>query len=99
MEHYLGGRTMPDNLLYFGDNLDVLRRHVQDESVDLVYLDPPFGGMKCPRLQILTIEDLLAGKQIEMPPNLKLTTFKKAPRAKAQRQETGDLFAAGDESE
>jgi site-specific DNA-methyltransferase (adenine-specific) len=30
------------NLLYYGDNLDVLRRHVQAESVDLVYLDPPF---------------------------------------------------------
>src|SRR5881396_3122935 len=30
------------NLLYYGDNLDVLRRHVNDESIDLVYLDPPF---------------------------------------------------------
>lgn len=30
------------NVLYYGDNLDVLRRHVADESVDLVYLDPPF---------------------------------------------------------
>jgi site-specific DNA-methyltransferase (adenine-specific) len=28
------------NVLYDGDNLDVLRRHVADESVDLVYLDP-----------------------------------------------------------
>ncbi len=33
---------MADNKLYYGDNLDVLRRHVPDESVDLVYLDPPF---------------------------------------------------------
>jgi DNA modification methylase len=32
------------NLLYFGDNLDVLRRHVKDDSVDLVYLDPPFNS-------------------------------------------------------
>src|SRR2546425_1976876 len=30
------------NTLYYGDNLDVLREHVADESVDLVYLDPPF---------------------------------------------------------
>lgn len=30
------------NALYYGDNLDVLRRYVPDESVDLVYLDPPF---------------------------------------------------------
>ncbi len=32
------------NLLYYGDNLDVLRRHLDDESVDLVYLDPPFNS-------------------------------------------------------
>ena len=32
------------NLLYYGDNLDVLRRHVADASVDLVYLDPPFNS-------------------------------------------------------
>ena len=29
---------------YFCDNLDVLRLHVQDASVDLVYLDPPFNS-------------------------------------------------------
>ncbi|HTW91895.1 MAG TPA: hypothetical protein VMH22_09315 [bacterium] len=37
---------MPDgnltNLLYYGDNLDILRRYVKDESVDLIYLDPLF---------------------------------------------------------
>ena len=32
------------NVLYYGDNLDVLRRHVADESVDLIYLDPPFNS-------------------------------------------------------
>jgi adenine specific DNA methylase Mod len=32
----------PMNTLYFGDNLDILRRHIGDESVDLIYLDPPF---------------------------------------------------------
>jgi site-specific DNA-methyltransferase (adenine-specific) len=32
------------NALYYGDNLDVLRRHVLAESVDLVYLDPPFNS-------------------------------------------------------
>ena len=32
------------NKLYFGDNLDILREHVQDESVDLIYLDPPFNS-------------------------------------------------------
>jgi DNA modification methylase len=33
-----------DNQLYYGDNLDVLRKHIADESVDLVYLDPPFNS-------------------------------------------------------
>ncbi len=32
------------NKLYYGDNLDVLRRYIPDESVDLVYLDPPFNS-------------------------------------------------------
>jgi site-specific DNA-methyltransferase (adenine-specific) len=31
-----------NNRLYYGDNLEVLRLHVKDETVDLVYLDPPF---------------------------------------------------------
>ena len=35
---------MASNTLYYGDNLDILRRYVQDESVDLVYLDPPFNS-------------------------------------------------------
>ncbi len=32
------------NKLYFGDNLDTLRREVPDASVDLVCLDPPFNS-------------------------------------------------------
>ncbi len=35
---------MPDNKLYYGDNLDILRLYVPDESVDLIYLDPPFNS-------------------------------------------------------
>ena len=31
-------------LHYYGDNLDVLRRHVKDEAVDFIYLDPPFNS-------------------------------------------------------
>jgi len=30
------------NTLYFGDNLEILRHYVASESIDLVYLDPPF---------------------------------------------------------
>ena len=32
------------NTLYYGDNLQVLHDHIPDESVDLVYLDPPFNS-------------------------------------------------------
>jgi site-specific DNA-methyltransferase (adenine-specific) len=32
------------NVLYYGDNLDILRRYLPDAAVDLVYLDPPFNS-------------------------------------------------------
>ncbi len=32
------------NTLYYGDNLKILRDHIKDESVDLIYLDPPFNS-------------------------------------------------------
>jgi DNA modification methylase len=34
------------NQLFFGDNLNVLREHIKDESVDLIYLDPPFNSKR-----------------------------------------------------
>jgi DNA modification methylase len=42
-----GGRISPIyfmGTLYYGDNLDILKRYIKDESVDLVYLDPPFNS-------------------------------------------------------
>jgi hypothetical protein len=41
-----GGNTNKDgkNKLYFGDNLKILREYVEDASVDLIYLDPPFNS-------------------------------------------------------
>ncbi len=32
------------NTLFYGDNLEVMRRHIKDESVDLCYIDPPFNS-------------------------------------------------------
>jgi hypothetical protein len=34
------------NHLYYGDNLEVMRDSIGDESVDLVYLDPPFNSSR-----------------------------------------------------
>jgi site-specific DNA-methyltransferase (adenine-specific) len=41
------------NVLYYGDNLDILRRYLPDAAVDLVYLDPPFAT----DAQLLAFED------------------------------------------
>jgi site-specific DNA-methyltransferase (adenine-specific) len=35
---------MDTNVLYYGDNLDILRRYLPDAAVDLVELDPPFNS-------------------------------------------------------
>ncbi len=35
---------MQTNVLYYGDNLDILRRYLPDATVDPVYLDPPFNS-------------------------------------------------------
>ena len=45
------------NVLYFGDNLDILRHHIPDESVDLRH----------PRLEIRTIDYAIAGKCPDLP--------------------------------
>ena len=33
-----------ENTLYYGDNLEILRDHIKDETIDLIYLDPPFNS-------------------------------------------------------
>ena len=57
--------------LYYGDNLQILREHFADESIDLIYLDPPFNSnvdynvifrehtdtSELPTAQILAFED------------------------------------------
>jgi len=35
---------MDTNVLYYGDNLEILQKYISDESVDLIYLDPPFNS-------------------------------------------------------
>ncbi len=67
------------NTLYFGDNLEILKRHISNDSVDLIYLDPPFNSNRDYNVlfreqsgneaaaQILTIEDLLEGRNFDFP--------------------------------
>ncbi len=37
-------QQVTENTLYYGDNLDILRRYIEDEFADLIYLDPPFNS-------------------------------------------------------
>jgi site-specific DNA-methyltransferase (adenine-specific) len=61
---------MQTNVLYYGDNLDILRRYLPDASVDLVFLDPPVNSNRVYSVifrdesgnaadtQLLAVEDL-----------------------------------------
>ncbi|MCX6546239.1 MAG: DNA methyltransferase [Acidobacteria bacterium] len=53
------------NKLYYGDNLDVLRRHIDDESVDLVYLDPPFNSNASYNVLFAERDGIQAASQIK----------------------------------
>jgi site-specific DNA-methyltransferase (adenine-specific) len=44
MFRYVKGENELTGKLFYGDNLSILREHIADESVDLVYLDPPFNS-------------------------------------------------------
>jgi DNA modification methylase len=37
---------MKTNVLYYGDNLEVIHKHIPDDSIDLIYIDPPFFSSK-----------------------------------------------------
>jgi site-specific DNA-methyltransferase (adenine-specific) len=47
---FKGGEEVMDelktNVLYFGDNLEILRKYIPENSIDLIYLDPPFSSKK-----------------------------------------------------
>jgi len=40
------GPEMKTNVLYYGDNLEVMHRYIDDDSIDLIYIDPPFFSSK-----------------------------------------------------
>jgi 16S rRNA G966 N2-methylase RsmD len=51
------------NHLYYGDNLDILRSSIADESVDLVYLDPPFNSQA--NYNVLSMRFLARGSALK----------------------------------
>jgi len=41
-------QPITQNTLFYGDTLILLREHIPSESVDLIYLDPPFIPLRNP---------------------------------------------------
>jgi site-specific DNA-methyltransferase (adenine-specific) len=70
---------MECNILYFGDNIEIMRRYLPDDSIDLVYADPPFKSNQNYNVlfkeqdgsraasQILAFEDTWTWDQEEKP--------------------------------
>jgi hypothetical protein len=67
-------------------------QQMRAEAASAGFYDSPGWNKKYPRLQILTIAELLHGKRVECPPSRYAdTTFKKAPRAKIKPRKSGRL--------
>jgi 16S rRNA G966 N2-methylase RsmD len=50
--------------LHYDDNLEVRRRHIKDESVDLIYLDPPFNSRQDYNVPFAEKDDTRSSSQI-----------------------------------
>ena len=68
------------------------------DAASVGFYKSPWGTTH-PRLQILTVEELLDGKTVNMPPSLDLRTFKKAPKAKRESTQKEQFFRFGEEDE
>ncbi|MBZ5513961.1 MAG: RsmD family RNA methyltransferase [Acidobacteriia bacterium] len=63
------------NKLYFGDNLKILRDYVEDASVDLIYLDPPFNSSATCNVSVAPVCDrrvLLASSGVIILPKQRI---------------------------
>ena len=70
--------------------LEKASSHMIDEATSAGFFTSEHFG-KFPRVQILTIEDLLSGKTLQMPPSLE-RTFKQAERVDEENRDQPDLF-------
>jgi site-specific DNA-methyltransferase (adenine-specific) len=57
-----------ENRLHYGDNLEVLRSNINSESVDLVYLDPPFNSNA-------NYNVIFGGRKSDVPSQAQITAF------------------------
>ena len=81
------------NKLYSGDNLQVLRDHIPDESVDLIYLDPPFNSNRSCNVLFREANGTAADAQIralDMPP--RNVAYERAEKATQQAGKQGTML-------
>jgi len=75
------------NTLYYGDNLPILRR-LPSESVDLIYLDPPFNSARS--YNVLFKNQHSSGSDAQMPPET--GTFLAAQKVKKSQGEQSSFL-------
>jgi DNA modification methylase len=59
------GRSVADNILYYGDNLPIMRQEMGKDSIDLIYLDPPFNSKRNYNLMYKTMTGMPVPEQVE----------------------------------
>jgi len=65
---------------------------MRSEAASSGFYASPWRKEPYPRLQILTVKELLEGKKVDMPQTGDLRTFKKAAKAAPRRGDSGDLL-------
>jgi hypothetical protein len=65
--------------------------HMRRDAASAGFYTSPWNGQKYQRLQLLTIEGLLAGDRLEYPGKNLNVTMRRAPRARYRQPTTGDL--------
>ena len=69
---------------------------MQTEAVTAGFYESKTWGKQYPKIQLLTIAELLTGKKIEMPPIKQVgATFKKAEKFKGEKSEQLELGEKG----
>jgi hypothetical protein len=71
---------------------------MRTEAASAGFYQSPWGTSH-PKVQILTVEELLDGRQVDMPPSRDLRTFKKAPKAKKISDTAEQSLAFGDDED
>jgi hypothetical protein len=70
---------------------------MQTEALTAGHYESELWNKKYPKIQLITVAELLDGRTIDMPPVRQVgATFKKAPKAKAKGAGTGELSFEGE---